>query len=394
MAVTQTQTGPPRPCSSTSSPTACSAPTCAMLGPVADGGHIVANTAPGCWGPMITPAIRGGHEVTLPVAVEGAEVGDAIAIRIRDIDGHLDRDGVGQRPADGGPLQRRPVLRAGLPRLRRRVARDASSRASARSAVRCADCGADATPFTFTNGYTIAFDDARSVGVTVGAGARPRRSPTTRARVAALPDNSVQNPILAVRAARPRRRRRAAAAVHGPARHDARRRPARLAQRRRLRRVPGRRAAPPRAHRGRAAASTRTDGHMDIDAVRAGRDPRLPGQGAGRRRLPGRHARAAGRRRDRRPHLRRRRAPSRSQVEVIKGLGIDGPVLFPVAEDLPFLARPLTDAERARAPRRWPRATASTELEEARRSRSSAPAPTSTAATDNGLGARRRRCSA
>ena len=26
-----------------------------MLGPVRDGGHIVANTAPGCWGPMITP---------------------------------------------------------------------------------------------------------------------------------------------------------------------------------------------------------------------------------------------------------------------------------------------------------------------------------------------------
>ncbi len=36
----------------------------AMLGPVADGGTIIANTAPGCWGPMITPAIRGGHEVT------------------------------------------------------------------------------------------------------------------------------------------------------------------------------------------------------------------------------------------------------------------------------------------------------------------------------------------
>ena len=32
-----------------------------MLGPVRDGGHIVANTAPGCWGPMITPEIRGGQ---------------------------------------------------------------------------------------------------------------------------------------------------------------------------------------------------------------------------------------------------------------------------------------------------------------------------------------------
>jgi len=56
-----------------------------MLGPVKDGGHIIANTAPGCWGPMITPELRGGHEVTIPVAVEGAEVGDAIAIRIKEI---------------------------------------------------------------------------------------------------------------------------------------------------------------------------------------------------------------------------------------------------------------------------------------------------------------------
>ena len=60
-------------------------PSAEVVGTVRDGGHIVANTAPGCWGPMITPAIKGGHEVTLPVAVEGAEVGDAIVIRIRDI---------------------------------------------------------------------------------------------------------------------------------------------------------------------------------------------------------------------------------------------------------------------------------------------------------------------
>ena len=56
-----------------------------MLGPVEDGGHIVVNTAPGCWGPMITPRLRGGHEVARPVAVAGAEPGDAVAIRIKDI---------------------------------------------------------------------------------------------------------------------------------------------------------------------------------------------------------------------------------------------------------------------------------------------------------------------
>ena len=56
-----------------------------MLGPVQDGGTIIANTSPGCWGPMITPRLRGGHEVTKPVYIEGAEIGDGIVIRIRDI---------------------------------------------------------------------------------------------------------------------------------------------------------------------------------------------------------------------------------------------------------------------------------------------------------------------
>jgi hypothetical protein len=37
------------------------------------------------------------------------------------------------------------------------------------------------------------------------------------------------------------------------------------------------------------------------------------------------------------------------QVEVLKDLGIDGPVLFPVEEDLPYLAKPLTEAEHVRA---------------------------------------------
>src|SRR3954447_21012956 len=60
-------------------------PSAEVLGTVRDGGTIVANTTPGCWGPMLTPAIKGGHEVTLPVNVEGAEIGDAIAIRVQSI---------------------------------------------------------------------------------------------------------------------------------------------------------------------------------------------------------------------------------------------------------------------------------------------------------------------
>src|SRR5260221_6893030 len=52
---------------------------------IKDGGHIRCVVPPGCWGPMITPEFRGGHEVTRPVAVEGAKVGDAVAITIESM---------------------------------------------------------------------------------------------------------------------------------------------------------------------------------------------------------------------------------------------------------------------------------------------------------------------
>src|SRR5450756_46161 len=57
-----------------------------MLAPVRDGGRIEYLTVPGCWGPMITPSIRSGHEVTLPVRVEGAKVGDAVALHVEKLE--------------------------------------------------------------------------------------------------------------------------------------------------------------------------------------------------------------------------------------------------------------------------------------------------------------------
>ena len=120
----------------------------------------------------------------------------------------------------------------------------------------------------------------------------------------------------------------------------------------------------------------KTDGHMDVDAVRAGAilvcPVKLPGGGVY---LGDMHAlqgdgEIAG-------HTCDVSGTVTLQVEVIKGgLGIDGPVLLPLAEDLPYLARPLS-GDRARAgpggrgalgPRRASRSR--------RRSRSSAPGPT------------------
>src|SRR5512135_1023973 len=60
-------------------------PSLGFAATVKDGGRISCVVPPGCWGPMITPEFRGGHEVTRPVAVAGAHIGDAIAITIESM---------------------------------------------------------------------------------------------------------------------------------------------------------------------------------------------------------------------------------------------------------------------------------------------------------------------
>ena len=92
----------------------------------------------------------------------------------------------------------------------------------------------------------------------------------------------------------------------------------------------------------------KTDGHMDIDAVRAGAILICPVKVAGGGIYLGdMHAlqgdgEIAG-------HTCDVSGTVTLQVDVIKSLGIDGPVLLPVAEDLPFLAQPLSVQERMRA---------------------------------------------
>ena len=92
----------------------------------------------------------------------------------------------------------------------------------------------------------------------------------------------------------------------------------------------------------------RTDGHMDIDAVRAGATLICPVKVAGGGVYLGdMHAlqgdgEIAG-------HTCDVSGTVTLQVHVIKGLAIDGPMLLPVLEDLPFLARPLSAEEKAKA---------------------------------------------
>ena len=319
-------------------------PSSEMLGPVRDGGHIVANTAPGCWGPMITPAIKGGHEVTLPVAVEGAQIGDAIALRIRSIDVTSIATASGNDVMLDGRFNGDPYCAKVCPGCGRA---DESTvvEGVGPDCVRCAECGAAAAPFAFTHGYTMALDAARGLGVTVGEPRATMLAHDAR-RALAVPDQSIQNPILlfmphdlvgAVARMRPFMGQLGTTpAVDLPDSHNAGDFGAFLLG------APHARAVTPEQ------LEKRTDGHMDIDAVRAGAILVCPVKVAGGGVYLGdMHAmqgdgEIAG-------HTADVSGTVTLQVDVVKKLAIDGPVLFPVAEDLPFLARPLTDAERARA---------------------------------------------
>jgi formamidase len=316
-----------------------------MLGPVADGGHIVWNSTPGCWGPMITPAIRGGHEVSQPVAVAGAEAGDAIAIRLKDIEVTSIATASGNDQPMEGRFNGDPYVAPVCPSCGTEWPETRVEGIGPES-IRCTNCGADASPFTFTNGYTIAFDELRTVGLTVPEQAAESFA-REAARFAALPDHSVQNPILTF------------------APHDI------VALATRLRPFMGQIGTSPSTtipdshnagdfgsfligapHRYALTAQElqqhKTDGHMDIDAVRAGAILVCPVKLAGGGIYLGdMHAlqgdgEIAG-------HTCDVSGTVTLQVEVIKGLGIDGPLLFPVSEDLPFLARPLSEEERIRA---------------------------------------------
>jgi acetamidase/formamidase len=314
-------------------------------GTVADGGHIVWNSTPGCWGPMITPSIRGGHEVCRPVKVAGAEVGDAVALHIRDIEVTSIATASGNDQPMEGRFNGDPYCAAVCPGCGTEWP-ETRVEGIGPASVRCATCGADASPFTFTHGYTMVFDDVRSVGVTV-----PRQAAEAfardAARHAALPDRSRQHPIL------------------GFAPHDL------VALATRMRPFLGQCGTTPSAtlpdshnagdfgafligapHAYAMSAEElqrhKTDGHMDIDAVRAGAilvcPVKVPGAGVyvgdmhamqGDGEIAGHTADTAG--------------TVTLQVEVVKGLANDGPILFPLVEDLPHLARPLTADERHRA---------------------------------------------
>jgi formamidase len=321
-------------------------PSIPMLGPVADGGIVVAETAPGCWGPMITPSFHGGHEVTSPVAVEGAEPGDAIAIRIQRIQVTSMATASGtmsfvEGRYTGDPFVARHCPECGTENPPTRV------EGIGTEAIHCAVCGAEVNPFRVSNGYTIVFDDERQMAVTVGPSVAETLA-RDAAKVMALPDESCQNPIVALCPAdlpgvitrlRPFLGNIGTTpAIDMPDSHNAGDFGEFLVD------------APHEYGIPREQLVNRTDGHLDIDSVREGAilicPVKVPGGGVyvGDAHAMQGDGEIAG-------HTTDVSARVTLQVSVLKGLTIGGPILLPPAEDLPVLARPLSRAEREAAKR-------------------------------------------
>jgi len=316
-----------------------------MLGPVKNGGYIVANTTPGCWGPMITPSLCGGHEVTKPVYVEGAEVGDAIAIRILSIRPTSMATASGNDEPMEGRFLGDPFVAARCPSCGT-LRPETRIEGIGPGAIRCANCGAEVNPFRLDVGYTMAFDSSKTIGLTLNKEAAEKVARNGR-HYMAVPEASVQNPIVTL-------------APHDIVGAVARMRPF-LGQ---LGTTPSH--PMPDSHNAgdfgqfligapheyalteEQLNTHRTDGHMDINRVREGAilicPVKVPGGGVymgdmhamqGNGEIAGHTTDIAG--------------IVTLQVEVIKGLKLDGPILLPRVEDLPFEARPLTEEEKAKA---------------------------------------------
>ncbi len=310
-------------------------------GTVADGGTVRTHTPPACWGPMITPEFRGGHEVTRPIRVENAEPGDALVVRIESVEVTSVATSTGSMREREGAFGDDPFVDHRCPECGTKWP-ESVVEGTGEESIRCAECGANASSFGFEFGYTVAFDDDRSVGLTVGSDGADDLA--ARAHEAmALPEHSRQHPILLYKPDE----------IPGTLGH--------------LRPFIGNigttpaRAFPDSHNAGdfgqfligaghdwglpdEAALDDRTDGHMDSNDVRPGATLICPVRVEGAGLYVGDlHANQG----DGELSLHTTDVSGRTEleVEVIKDLELDGPLLLPNESDLPEIARPYTDAE-------------------------------------------------
>jgi acetamidase/formamidase len=320
-----------------------------MLGPVKDGGRIEYITVPGCWGPMITPSIRSGHEVSLPVRVEGAKVGDAVALYVETLEQTSRATTSGTHVGVEDRFISDPFVANICPTCRDAgrhfLYPDTYLDGIGESAVRCKVCDSEVIAFHMVEGYTMVFDDPKEIGVTV-APARAEELARNAREWVALTEHSTQHPIVALGRADlvgTMTRCRISAgnlgsipAIDLPSSHNCGDFGAFLV------------GAEHEFAVTDEQLEMRTDVHMDIDSVRQGSVVIVPVKVDGAGIYAGDvHAMIGDG--EVAVHTTDIGARLVVRVDVIKGLELDGPILLPPAEDLPFLARPFSADEVARA---------------------------------------------
>ena len=319
-----------------------------LVGPAAtpgaviqSGEHVRCVFPPGCLGPIITPCFKGGHETIRPIFVEGARVGDAIAIRIDEVVIRSDASASGLHVTREGTYASDPYVDKMCPGCGRRWP-DSVVEGIGQDAIRCAACGANVSPISISHGYTMVFDRTRTLGLTVDA-VIARKCAEEATERAALPSNSRQHPILlfelsempgVVARLRPFIGNIGTSpSIEIPNSHNAGDVGFRLVG---------------AAHRWALSENQMrqhvTDAHMDINTVGKGAILVCPvkvdgglvymgdmhaSQGDGE--IAGHAIDVAG--------------EVTVQLEVIPGLKLEGPLLLPLPSDLPFLAKPYTSDE-------------------------------------------------
>jgi formamidase len=314
-------------------------PSLTMLGPLENGGILEVVTAPGCWGPMITPSFQGAHEVTQPVAIAGAKIGDAIALKIKSVKvtslaaaSGIDAPVVGRFIGDPFVARKCPSCGTESPPTK--------IEGIGQAAIKCKKCGAEVTPFKCPHGYTIVFDHAKNIGVTVGQ-EEANNIAKQASKFSNLPEKSKQNCILVFALAdmpgvvahlRPFIGNMGTLpAIDMPVSHNAGDFGPFLV------------GAPHRFAISKDQLDLRTDGHMDIDSVREGAilicPVKVDGGGiyVGDMHAMQGDGEIAG-------HTTDVSGEATFEVHLIKNLNLDGPILLPPEEDLPILARPIKES--------------------------------------------------
>ncbi len=141
-------------------------PSVEMVDTLKAGGKFITRTNPGCWGNMITPEIKSWHEVGQPVEIEGAEVGDAVVIKIEKINILSKATSSGTDEAQEEYFKSDPGVDSYCPNCDTKNP-ETYLEDTGEEAVRCKNCGAKVVPFKMPHGYTMYFDGKRKYGITI-----------------------------------------------------------------------------------------------------------------------------------------------------------------------------------------------------------------------------------